>query len=97
MTFSFQSPDESWRYLYKLASDYDIGLFIRAGVSKNNKIPDWKSHIALIGNLDNSEVDKFQEKRISLATLADIEPSAQPELESAIKTIVFIAKHQDVE
>jgi len=26
-----------------------------------------------------------------------IEPSAQSELESVIKTIVFIAKHQDIE
>jgi hypothetical protein len=70
--FTFQSPDDSWESLYELASDYDIGLFIGAGVSKNNKIPDWKSLIAQIGNWNNAEVDKFQKRGVSLTTLADI-------------------------
>ncbi|MDM0002813.1 SIR2 family protein [Variovorax sp. J22P240] len=69
---TYQSPDEAWRQLSKTIEDYQVALFLGAGVSTVNRMPSWRSFIQTLGGWTSDQMEVFEKSGMSLISLCEI-------------------------
>ena len=80
MEITYESPDESWQRLRRTIDDYQIAVFLGAGVSSANRLPFWDGFIQALGNWSAQEMAKFKESGTSLMSLCEIAKHQPSEL-----------------
>ena len=68
LTGTFESADASWQRLQDVLNDFDVALFLGAGLSVPNKIPAWQALTARLSNEAEPVVRKLQSYGVSLTT-----------------------------
>jgi hypothetical protein len=65
---TFEQADASWGRLRNLLKDYDVALFLGAGLSIPNGLPSWQSLTSRLANLDLKTVQLFESNKVGLTT-----------------------------
>lgn len=72
MKVTFESPGAAWRRLHETLDDYDIALFVGAGVSYPSGVPAWEEFVATLGGWSDSEMQRFGRAGLSTTALCGI-------------------------
>ena len=75
---TFDSREKAWQRLGSTLRDYDVALFLGAGVSINNKMPTWNEFVAKLGGWSPAERSKLADAGMSPATLCEIAKRGVP-------------------
>lgn len=69
---TFESPENSWQRLGNTLKDYDVALFLGAGVSRANRMPTWNEFVEKLGAWSSAERYKLAATGLSVATLCEV-------------------------
>lgn len=72
MEATYETPDESWRRLRRTIEDYQVAVFLGAGVSAANDLPNWGTFIQELGEWSTEEMADFAKSGVSLMSLCEI-------------------------
>lgn len=65
---TFDSPDASWSRLRRLLREYDVALFLGAGVMVPNGLPSWKDLVARLSGWGPETIRSLQRGSVGLTT-----------------------------
>ena len=72
METTLDGPDQSWNRLRKTIADLQVAVFLGAGVSAANCMPNWRDFIGALGEWTPEQMQTFLKSDLSLESLCEI-------------------------